>query len=164
MSKIRVLSEETINQIAAGEVIENPASVVKELVENALDAGAMEIRIETKGGGLQWICVSDNGSGMNGDDALLALERHATSKIHKVQDLWTLKTMGFRGEALASIAAISKLTLTTAQKGLGTQVVIEGGKLLESGPCARTQGTTVDVRSLFYNVPARKKFQNFSSL
>lgn len=157
--KIRQLSSQTINQIAAGEVIENPASVVKELVENALDASSTHIVIEVKGGGQQLIRVSDNGSGMSQDDALLSLERHATSKIQDVSDLWTLSTMGFRGEALASIAAISKLTLTTSLHTQGAQVEIEGGKLLRTSPCARAQGTTVEVRSLFYNVPARKKFQ-----
>jgi DNA mismatch repair protein MutL len=155
---IRILSDHTINQIAAGEVIENPASVVKELIENALDAGATEIGIEVKGGGLQLIRVADNGSGMRRDDALLCLERHATSKIREVHDLESLGTMGFRGEALASIAAVSKLTLITAVEE-GTQVEVEGGKILSVSPAARLKGTTVEVRSLFYNVPARKKFQ-----
>jgi DNA mismatch repair protein MutL len=160
MARIRLLSEETINQIAAGEVIENPASVVKELAENAIDAGASEIRIEIRGGGQQLIRVSDNGCGMGADDAALSLERHATSKICRADDLSELRTMGFRGEALASIGAISKLTLTTAlEKGPGHQIEMEGGRLLKVAPCPRQRGTTIDIRSLFYNVPARKKFQ-----
>ncbi len=161
-SKIRVLSEATINQIAAGEVIENSASVVKELVENALDAGARSIKIEIKAGGQQLIRVSDNGSGMGRDDALLSLERHATSKIRSAEDLFSLQTMGFRGEALASIAAISRFTLITADSselGAGTKIEVEGGKILSVGPCARTRGATIEVGSLFFNVPARKKFQ-----
>jgi DNA mismatch repair protein MutL len=158
MSHIRVLSEQTINQIAAGEVIENPASVVKELIENSLDAGASKIVIEIKGGGFQMIRISDDGSGMDKDDALLCFERHATSKIKEVEDLSRLSTMGFRGEALASIAAITQLTLVTAQKE-GTKVEVEGGRIVHAGPYSRAQGTTVEVRALFYNVPARKKFQ-----
>ncbi len=158
--KIRVLSEETINQIAAGEVVENPASVVKELVENAIDAGATHLTIDCGGGGFQHITVIDNGSGMNADDALLCLERHATSKINLSEDLESLKTMGFRGEALASIAAISKMTLTTAEQDRqGVSVEVEGGKICRVIPAARTRGTTMEVRSLFYNVPARKQFQ-----
>jgi DNA mismatch repair protein MutL len=165
MSKqIRVLPELTINQIAAGEVIESPASVVKELVENAYDAGATHIAIEIDEGGLQLIRISDNGTGMRPDDAVLCLERYATSKINSFHDLLNLETMGFRGEALASIAAISKLTLTTATKdSTGTQVQIDGGKILKVSPCGRSQGTTIEVRFLFYNVPARKKFQKSSS-
>lgn len=157
---IRILSEHLINQIAAGEVIENPASVVKELVENSLDAGASKIVIEVKGGGHQLIKVSDDGVGMSSDDAVLCLERHATSKIKDAEDLFRLSTMGFRGEALASIAAISKMTvLTSREMILGSRVEVEGGKILFVEPYARTQGTTIEVRSLFYNVPARKKFQ-----
>ncbi|MES2344554.1 MAG: DNA mismatch repair endonuclease MutL [Chlamydiota bacterium] len=161
--KIKVLSDQIINQIAAGEVIENPASVVKELIENALDAGATQIAVEIKGGGLQLIRVIDNGCGMSKDDALLSLERHATSKIVAAEDLFALKTMGFRGEALASIASISKLTLLTAD-GVGTRVEVDGGKIFSVEPCARTQGTTVEVRSLFFNVPARKKFQKSAAV
>jgi DNA mismatch repair protein MutL len=164
MGKIRVLSDAIINQIAAGEVVENPASVVKELVENALDAGASQISIEIKGGGLQLIRVTDDGSGMSPDDALLSLERHATSKIGRVEDLFALNTMGFRGEALASIAAISKLTLITAQETSGTRIEVEGGKFLRCEPAARTRGTTLEVRSLFYNVPARRKFQKSAAI
>lgn len=158
MGQIKVLSEQLINQIAAGEVIENPASVIKELVENAIDAGSTKISIEIKGGGLQLIRVVDNGQGMSPEDAALSLERHATSKIRMVDDLFNLSTMGFRGEALASIAAISKLTLLTAQD-IGTLIEVEGGKIIKKERAARVQGTTIEVKSLFFNVPARKKFQ-----
>ena len=158
--KIRVLSELTINQIAAGEVIENPASVVKELVENAIDAGSSQIHIEILGGGFQKIRVSDDGCGMSPDDAVLCLERHATSKILSAEDLFSLSTMGFRGEALASIAAISKMTLLTAlENASAIEWEAEAGKILRVGPSARARGTTIEVRSLFFNVPARKKFQ-----
>jgi len=155
---IHRLSEETINQIAAGEVVENPASVVKEFVENSVDARAQEITIEIEGGGFSRIRIVDDGCGMSPEDALLAVERHATSKIASAADLETLSTMGFRGEALASIAAVSRLTLTTSVEN-GYRVEVEGGKLVKHGPYARARGTTVDAVSLFYNVPARKKFQ-----
>ncbi len=160
-SKIRVLDDHTINKIAAGEVIENPSSVVKELVENSIDAGALEIIIEIKGGGRQLIRVTDNGDGMNGDDAVLCFERHATSKLRALDDLNTLGTMGFRGEALPSIASISKLTLLTCQKGQekGTLVMIDGGKMHQAAPAPRAAGTTFEVKELFFNVPVRKKFQ-----
>jgi DNA mismatch repair protein MutL len=161
---IRVLTEETINKIAAGEVIENPASVVKELVENAIDAGAQSISIEIKGGGFQLIKITDDGSGMSSDDALLCFERHATSKIADIEDLFSLTSMGFRGEALASIASIARVDLITALKeGSGTHVEVEGGKIRSVSPASRNQGTTFEVRSLFYNVPARKKFQKQAS-
>lgn len=160
-SKIRVLDEHTINKIAAGEVIENAASVVKELVENSLDAGATDICIEIKGGGRQLIRITDNGCGMNNDDALLCLERHATSKIRDVEDIHAIGTMGFRGEAIPSIASISKFTLITCDtnSGTGTMVIIEGGRVIQCCPVARSQGTTIEVKSLFFNVPVRKKFQ-----
>lgn len=162
-SKIRVLDEQTINQIAAGEVIENPASVVKELVENSLDAGSTEITIEIRGGGRQLIRITDNGCGMTADDAVLCLERHATSKIRELDDLHKLTTMGFRGEAIPSIASISKFTILTCPQGqpdsVGTMVMVDGGKLVSSAPAARTPGTTMEVKSLFFNVPVRKKFQ-----
>lgn len=160
-SKIRVLSEHTINQIAAGEVVENPSSVVKELVENSLDAGATEICVEIQGGGRQLIRITDNGCGMSSDDALLCLERHATSKIRALDDIYALSTMGFRGEAIPSIAAISKFTLITCQSDAleGTMVVIDGGKILQCCPVARSPGTTIEVKALFFNVPVRKKFQ-----
>ncbi len=161
---IKVLTEETINKIAAGEVIENPASVVKELVENAMDAGAGSITIEIKGGGFQFIKITDNGSGMSSDDALLCFERHATSKITGIEDLSSLTSMGFRGEALASIASIARVDLITAiQDGSGTHIEVEGGKIRSVSPAPRNRGTTFEVRSLFYNVPARKKFQKQAS-
>jgi DNA mismatch repair protein MutL len=160
MQLIKVLSEDTINKIAAGEVIENPASVVKELVENALDGGAKHLTVEIKGGGFQLIKISDDGIGMSADDAILCFERHATSKISHIDDLSSLNSMGFRGEALASIAAIARIDLTTAlQDGQGTHIEVEGGKIGSVHPAPRKQGTTFEVRSLFYNVPARKKFQ-----
>lgn len=162
-SKIRVLSEHTINKIAAGEVIENPASVVKELVENSIDAEANDICIEIKGGGRQLIRITDNGSGMNTDDALLCLERHATSKIREVEEIQDLSTMGFRGEAIPSIASISKFTLLTCHEEnsnalSGTMVIVDGGKIVNCSPAARSKGTTIEVKSLFFNVPVRRKF------
>ena len=158
---IQVLSDQTINKIAAGEVVENPASVVKELVENALDAKSTTITIEIERGGFSLIRVSDDGFGMSRDDLLLSLERHATSKIRVAEDLEEVLTMGFRGEALASIAAISKAKVVSAQKDqvLGSEVIAEGGKIRSIDPAARNKGTTVEVAMLFYNVPARKKFQ-----
>lgn len=158
---IRVLTEETINKIAAGEVIENPASVVKELVENAIDAKSTQLTVEIKAGGFSLIRVSDNGLGMSRDDLLLCLERHATSKIRNAEDLNEVLSMGFRGEALASIAAISRMRFTSCRKdkALGCQISCNGGKLLHPEDAARSPGTTVEVRALFYNVPARKKFQ-----
>ncbi len=159
-SKIRVLDEHTINKMAAGEVIESPASVVKELVENSLDAQATDICVEIKSGGRQLIRVTDNGCGMNPDDALLCLERHATSKIKEVEDIQSIFTMGFRGEAIPSIASISKfILLTCAQEGKGTLLIVEGGKIIQCGEAVRSQGTTIEVKSLFFNVPVRKKFQ-----
>ncbi len=162
---IRLLSEHTINQIAAGEVIENPASVIKELVENAIDAGATKIIVEISGGGLQKICISDDGVGMSPADALLCLERHATSKIAQAEDLATVSTMGFRGEALASIGSISKMTIQTCQaSSVGSQVDIEAGIISMVKPCARNRGTSIEVSQLFYNVPARRKFQKSPGL
>jgi DNA mismatch repair protein MutL len=161
---IRVLTEDAINKIAAGEVIENPASVVKELVENAIDAGARHLSIEIKGGGFQLIKISDDGSGMSTDDALLCFERHATSKITGIDDLASLSSMGFRGEALASIASIARVDLVTAlQDKQGTRIEIDAGKIRSVSPAPRQRGTTFEVRSLFYNVPARKKFQKHAS-
>ena len=159
MPQIQLLPDHLINKIAAGEVIENTASVVKELVENALDAGATEIIIEILGGGRQMIRVSDNGCGMSRDDAFLCLERHATSKLRKIDDLDTLTTMGFRGEAIPSIASISKMTLITSNGQRGTLLIIEGGTVLKESDAVREQGTTFEVKSLFFNVPVRKKFQ-----
>lgn len=161
---IHILSKQTIDQIAAGEVIESPASVVKELVENGIDAGASHIRVETLGGGFQLVKISDDGVGMSSEDGLLCIERHATSKLVAVEDLFSLQTMGFRGEALSSIASISKMTLLTAEeRGEPFQLEVEGGVVNRSFPAARGKGTTIEVSSLFYNVPARQKFQKTPS-
>jgi DNA mismatch repair protein MutL len=156
---IRLLPDTLINQIAAGEVVERPASVVKELVENALDASARSVRVELAAGGRELVAVEDDGSGMDPDDALLALERHATSKIATAEDLARIATLGFRGEALPSIAAAARLTLeTAAADGEGTRVEVDFGRVVASGPCARPRGTRVTVRDLFGRLPARKKF------
>lgn len=157
--KIVRLSESVINQIAAGEVVENPASIIKELVENSLDAGATQIGITIRGGGQILIEVEDNGCGMSPEDAVLSLERHATSKIRTAEDLSTLETMGFRGEAVAAIASVSHFEIKTSDGIVGTHIKSKGGHIEEIIPCARNCGTTVSVRSLFFNVPARKKFQ-----
>jgi DNA mismatch repair protein MutL len=157
--RIRVLPDRLVNQIAAGEVVERPASVVKELVENALDAGARRVDIAIRNGGKTEIRVADDGHGMGREDALLALDRHATSKLRNEQDLAAIRTLGFRGEALPSIASISRMSLETAERdGEGTRVIVAGGQLAEVESCARRTGTTVAVRSIFYNVPARAKF------
>ena len=162
MNRIRLLPEQVANQIAAGEVVERPASVVKELVENALDAGAARITLEIQAGGRSLIRVIDDGFGMSRDDALLCLERHATSKIQRAEDLAAIATMGFRGEALPSIASVSRFTLTTRERDNdspeGTQVIISGGKMLEVKAAGCAPGTTVEVRQLFFNLPARRKF------
>jgi len=162
MNRIRLLSEQVANQIAAGEVIERPASVVKELVENSLDAQAGRVTVEIQAGGRSLVRVADDGQGMSRDDALLCLERHATSKIRRAEDLAAIATMGFRGEALPSIASVSRFTLTTRERQSdspeGTQVVISGGKMLEVKAAGSAPGTTVDVRQLFFNLPARRKF------
>lgn len=160
MSLIQLLDEQTINKIAAGEVVERPSSVVKELVENAIDAGATEITIEVEGGGESLIRVSDNGKGMTREDAQLAVLRHATSKIRSADDLTQVLSLGFRGEALASISAVSKFMLQTRQEGdaLGTELVIEGGTLLHTEDAGCGLGTTITVEDLFFNTPARKKF------
>lgn len=160
MSRIRILAEAVANRIAAGEVVERPASVVKELLENALDAGASSIRIETEMGGKRMIRVIDDGHGMTHDDALLAFERHATSKLRTADDLITISTLGFRGEALPSIASVSRLLLETrdANEAEGTRVEFAGGKLIGVKPAGLPPGTTVSVADLFYSVPARRKF------
>ncbi|MBU0457498.1 MAG: DNA mismatch repair endonuclease MutL [Nanoarchaeota archaeon] len=160
MSKITVLDEDLINKIAAGEVIERPASVVKELIENSLDANSTKIIIEIKDSGKKLIKISDNGEGMSEDDAKKSILRHATSKISSLDDLFSIKTLGFRGEALASIAAVSQLSITTKQKeGVGGfNLVVEGGNVVSSGIIAAEQGTTIEVHNLFFNTPVRKKF------
>lgn len=160
IKKIHLLSEETINSIAAGEVIENPSSVVKELIDNSLDAKARMIKVEIKGGGFQSICVIDDGCGMSCDDALLCFERHTTSKISSIHDLNSLLSMGFRGEALSSISAISRVTLLTSlENELGTLMKMEGNNRISIKSAVRQRGTTILVESLFYNVPGRKKYQ-----
>jgi DNA mismatch repair protein MutL len=158
-SKIHLLSNQTINFIAAGEVVENAASVVKELIENALDAGATQVRITTRAAGRQLICVSDNGCGMSAEDTRLSVERHATSKIRETDDLAAVVSLGFRGEALAAIASVSTLAITSSEGREAYRVVIEGGQLLERGLAARPRGTTVEVRNLFFNAPVRREFQ-----
>jgi DNA mismatch repair protein MutL len=160
MGRIRILSDLVANQIAAGEVVERPASVVKELLENSLDAGATRIRIEVEAGGRKLIRITDNGHGMVRDDALLAFERHATSKLRTSDDLLTIATLGFRGEALPSIASVSRLTLETraAEDEAGTVVEIAGGNILRVEDAGLPTGTTITIRDLFYNTPARRKF------
>jgi len=184
MNRIHLLSEQVANQIAAGEVIERPASVVKELVENALDAQAARVTLEIQAGGRSLIRVTDDGTGMSRDDALLCLERHATSKIQKAEDLAAIVTMGFRGEALPSIASVSRFTLTTRERSgvpsrdrrddsnapgrvnaelqtepvEGTQIIVNGGKIVEVKAAGSATGTSVEVRQLFFNLPARRKF------
>ncbi len=160
MGRIRILSDTVANKIAAGEVVERPASVVKELLENSLDAGASEFRIDVEAGGRRLIRLADNGCGMLRDDALLAFERHATSKLADVKDLLSIATLGFRGEALPSIASVSRLLLETrsSEEQSGTAVEFAGGKLLRCDEAALAPGSTITVRDLFFNVPARKKF------
>lgn len=160
MGKVRILSDQVANQIAAGEVVERPASVVKELLENSLDAGARRIRIDVEAGGRKLIRIADDGCGMVRDDALLAFERHATSKIHSSDDLLKLATLGFRGEALPSIASVARVHLTTrsADESVGTEMEIAGGKILRVADSGVPEGTTLTVRDLFFNTPARKKF------
>src|SRR6202166_780585 len=160
MGRIRILSDQVANQIAAGEVVDRPASVVKELLENALDAGANRIRVEVEAGGRRLMRISDDGQGMNRDDALLAFERHATSKLRTADDLLSIATLGFRGEALPSIASVSRLLLQTraAEEEEGTRVEFAGGKLVSVKPEGLPSGTTMSVADLFYCVPARRNF------
>ena len=160
MGNIQVLDLQTAQSIAAGEVVERPASVIKELCENSLDAGADRLSLYIEQGGKKSIRVTDNGSGMSAEDAIMAFEEHATSKIRQITDLDELITLGFRGEALPTIAAVAKVTLQTRrpEDAVGTRVVIEGGKLIERGEVHCNAGTTLEVRDLFYNTPARFKF------
>jgi DNA mismatch repair protein MutL len=160
MGRIRVLPDQVANQIAAGEVVDRPASVVKELLENALDAGANRIRVEVEAGGRRLIRLTDDGQGMNRDDALLAFERHATSKLRTADDLLSIATLGFRGEALPSIASVARVTLETAtgDDAVGTRLEIAGGKILHVDDAALPRGTTLAVADLFFNTPARRKF------
>jgi DNA mismatch repair protein MutL len=160
MSKIRVLPDHISNLIAAGEVVERPASVAKELVENAIDAGASRIVIDVESGGRRLLKITDDGEGMTRDDAVLAFERHATSKISRAEDLEAIATLGFRGEALASIASVARVELLSHTEGApaGTRVLIEGGRLRDVKDAAHPRGTTISVRDLFFNTPARRKF------
>jgi DNA mismatch repair protein MutL len=159
-SHIRILSEETVNRVAAGEVVERPAAALKELLENSIDAGATHITVELVRAGTGLIRVGDDGCGMGQDDLLLALERHATSKIAAVEDLAAVSTFGFRGEALPSIAAVSRLRIETRERGApeGTRLEVDGGRILRVAPCGCPEGTLVEVRDLFHSVPARLRF------
>src|SRR5437867_2820007 len=160
MSRIRLLPEIVASQVAAGEVVERPASVVKELIENSIDAGARKIEIMTRRGGISLVRVIDDGSGMDRDDALLCLERHATSKIRSAADLESIGTLGFRGEALPSIASVSRFRLTTREPNAlaGTEILVNGGKIDMVRDSGEAPGTQIEVRSIFYNLPARRKF------
>jgi DNA mismatch repair protein MutL len=160
MPIIKRLPEQLINQIAAGEVVERPASAVKELVENSMDAGATRIIVEITGSGQPRICVTDDGCGMDREDALMIFERHATSKIYSSDDLFNIRSLGFRGEAVASIASVSKISVHTRKKGEveGTDVYFEGGKMIDSKPAGTPEGTRIEITELFYNTPARSKY------
>src|SRR6201987_5011533 len=160
MGKIHILSENVANKIAAGEVVERPASVVKELLENSLDAGSTRIKIQVEAGGKKLIQITDDGCGMVRDDALLAFERHATSKLKNAEDLLSIATLGFRGEALPSIASVSRLRLETQapEEASGTIVEINGGKIFKVEEAGLPVGTSITIRDLFFNTPARKKF------
>ena len=157
MSKITVMDEILANKIAAGEVVEKCASVVKELVENSIDASSTEIKIELIDAGTKQIKITDNGVGMDREDAVLAFSRHATSKLKNEDDLYRIETLGFRGEALASIASVSKITLKTSTGGVGTLVKINGGKIESVTESDARIGTVISVNDLFYNTPARLK-------
>lgn len=160
MGKIVLLDELTINQIAAGEVIERPASVIKEMVENSIDAGADKITVEIRNGGISYIKITDNGSGIAKDDLEIAFERHATSKIRNASDLDTVTSMGFRGETLASIAAIANVELVskTKEQDVGYKIVVEAGNVLEKEEVGCQVGTSITVNNLFFNTPVRYKF------
>jgi DNA mismatch repair protein MutL len=159
-NRIKILPENLANQIAAGEVVERPASVVKELIENAIDASATEILVDVEKGGKALVRVTDNGHGMKKDDAFLCLERHATSKVESVDDLFALHSMGFRGEALPAIASVSRLRLTTrsVDEESGWQIYAEGGTIRQVEAVGAAPGTVVEVRNLFFNTPGRRKF------
>ena len=158
MSRIRILDESDSNAIAAGEVVENPTSMIKELIENSLDAGSKEIKLEVWNGGLD-ISISDSGCGMSKEDLLLSIERHATSKIFTKEDLFNIRTYGFRGEALSSIASVSKMILSSRTEDMqnGTQMNVLGGKVTNLKDIQRNIGTQIEIKDLFYNTPARKK-------
>lgn len=158
MNKIHVLRDDLINKIAAGEVVERPASVVKELVENAIDAGSTKVEIEIKGGGIEYIRVTDNGSGMPEDDLILAFTRHATSKLTEESDLWVLQSLGFRGEALPSIASVARVEMISNTGETGVGITIEGGLISSVRPAAAPKGSSITVKDLFFNTPARRKF------
>ena len=163
MPKIRVLPADIANRIAAGEVVERPASIVKELIENSLDAGATRIAVDIEEGGRRRIRVTDNGEGMTPEDASTCLLRHATSKLYNPDDLFSIKTLGFRGEALPSIASVSRLTLETQADDIGTAIEITGGTISARREGAFPRGTQITVEDLFYNVPARRKFMRSES-
>ena len=157
--RIAILTDAVADQIAAGEVVERPASVVKELVENALDAGSRHVRVELEQGGKTLVLVSDDGTGMGREDAVLALDRHATSKVRSMADLVGVGTFGFRGEALPAIASVSRFTLTTSEgDGTATELIVTGGRLDRVAEGVRQRGTTIAVRAIFFNTPARRKF------
>jgi len=160
MARIRVLPDTLASQVAAGEVVERPASVVKELVENSIDAGAREVRVEIRGGGVSLIRVEDDGSGMSREDAMLSLERHATSKLREAADLAAIRTLGFRGEAVPSIASVSHFRMVTreADAVAGTEILVDGGRLRDVRDAGCAPGTTIEAKSLFFNMPARRKF------
>mgnify|MGYP001551913752 CR=1 FL=1 len=160
MDIIRLLPDSIANQIAAGEVVQRPASAVKELLENSIDSGATHIKLIVKQAGKSLVQVIDNGCGMSDTDARMSFERHATSKIRAAEDLFNIRTMGFRGEALASIAAIAQVEMKTRQTGeqLGTLIEIEGMKVLKQDVCQTEEGTSIAMKNLFFNVPARRNF------
>ena len=160
MAKINVLDSSIFNLISAGEVVEKPSSVVKELVENSIDAGATAISVEIKDGGISSIIITDNGSGIDKENMRLAFLPHATSKLSKAEDLDNISTLGFRGEALASIAAVSQITMTskTSNQSVGNYITLSAGKVIEEGQKAIAQSTSISVENLFFNTPVRKKF------
>src|SRR6187397_3194921 len=163
MSRIRVLPDDIANRIAAGEVVERPASIVKELIENSLDAGATKIAVDILEGGRRLIRVTDNGEGMVAEDASTCLLRHATSKLYNPDDLFAIRTLGFRGEALPSISSVSRLTLETQAGDIGTAIEIVGGTISSKREGAFPRGTQITVEDLFFNVPARRKFMRSES-